>query len=84
MRQHVRFCTARDGVRLAYAVHGSGPPLVRVATWRLRRSLVTAERVADGDFDQDDPDAIRILDPHLDQSPWLDRGFPDDRYTGRS
>ena len=22
-----------DGIRLAYAVHGSGPPLVRVATW---------------------------------------------------
>ena len=33
MKQHVRFCTARDGLRLAYAVHGSGPPLVRVATW---------------------------------------------------
>ena len=33
MKQHVRFCSARDGVRLAYAVHGSGPPLVRVATW---------------------------------------------------
>ena len=33
MKQHVRFCTARDGVRLAYAVQGSGPPLVRVATW---------------------------------------------------
>ena len=33
MKQHVRFCTARDGVRLAFAVHGSGPPLVRVATW---------------------------------------------------
>ena len=29
----MRFCTAMDGVRLAYAVHGSGPPLVRVATW---------------------------------------------------
>jgi pimeloyl-ACP methyl ester carboxylesterase/DNA-binding CsgD family transcriptional regulator len=29
----VRFCTARDGVGLAYAVHGRGPPLVRVATW---------------------------------------------------
>lgn len=29
----VRFCTARDGARLAYAVHGRGPPLVRVATW---------------------------------------------------
>ena len=33
MKQHVRFCTAPDGLRLAYAVHGSGPPLVRVATW---------------------------------------------------
>jgi RNA polymerase sigma factor (sigma-70 family) len=33
VNQHVRFCTAADGVRLAYAVHGSGPPLVRVATW---------------------------------------------------
>jgi pimeloyl-ACP methyl ester carboxylesterase/DNA-binding CsgD family transcriptional regulator len=33
VKQHVRFCTATDGVRLAYAVHGSGPPLVRVATW---------------------------------------------------
>jgi pimeloyl-ACP methyl ester carboxylesterase/DNA-binding CsgD family transcriptional regulator len=29
----VRFCTAPDGVRLAYAIHGSGPPLVKVATW---------------------------------------------------
>ena len=33
MKQHVRFCTGTDGLRLAYAVHGSGPPLVRVATW---------------------------------------------------
>jgi len=33
MRQEVRFCTAPDGVRIAYAVHGSGPPLVRTATW---------------------------------------------------
>jgi pimeloyl-ACP methyl ester carboxylesterase len=31
--QSVRFCTARDGVRLAFACHGRGPPLVRVATW---------------------------------------------------
>jgi pimeloyl-ACP methyl ester carboxylesterase/DNA-binding CsgD family transcriptional regulator len=29
----IRFCTAADGARLAYALHGSGPPLVRVATW---------------------------------------------------
>ena len=33
VKQHVRFCAAADGVRLAYALHGSGPPLVRVATW---------------------------------------------------
>jgi len=33
VNQEVRFCTAPDGVRLAYAVHGRGPPLVRVATW---------------------------------------------------
>jgi pimeloyl-ACP methyl ester carboxylesterase len=29
----IRFCTSADGARLAYATHGSGPPLVRVATW---------------------------------------------------
>jgi pimeloyl-ACP methyl ester carboxylesterase/DNA-binding CsgD family transcriptional regulator len=29
----IRFCTAPDGARIAYAVHGHGPPLVRVATW---------------------------------------------------
>jgi pimeloyl-ACP methyl ester carboxylesterase/DNA-binding CsgD family transcriptional regulator len=33
VRQEVRFCTAPDGVRIAYAVHGTGPPLVRTATW---------------------------------------------------
>jgi pimeloyl-ACP methyl ester carboxylesterase/DNA-binding CsgD family transcriptional regulator len=33
MKQEVRFCTSADGTRIAYAVHGSGPPLVRVATW---------------------------------------------------
>ena len=33
VEQQIRFCTAPDGVRLAYAVHGSGPPIVRVATW---------------------------------------------------
>jgi pimeloyl-ACP methyl ester carboxylesterase len=29
----IRFCTAPDGARIAYAGHGHGPPLVRVATW---------------------------------------------------
>ena len=33
MNQTIRFCTARDGVRLAYAVSGEGLPLVMSATW---------------------------------------------------
>jgi DNA-binding winged helix-turn-helix (wHTH) protein/alpha-beta hydrolase superfamily lysophospholipase len=32
--QHdVHFCTASDGVRIAYAVAGQGPPLVKAANW---------------------------------------------------
>jgi pimeloyl-ACP methyl ester carboxylesterase len=31
--QEIRFCRAQGGVRLAYAVHGSGPPLVVVSCW---------------------------------------------------
>ena len=33
LRQEIRFCTAADGTRLAYASVGSGPPLVRAAHW---------------------------------------------------
>lgn len=33
MQQHIRFCTTGDGVRLAYATAGQGPPLVKVANW---------------------------------------------------
>lgn len=33
MEQNIRFCTTSDGVRIAYATSGSGPPLVRVANW---------------------------------------------------
>ena len=33
MRQEVRFCTSFDGTRLAYAVSGDGPPLVRAPHW---------------------------------------------------
>jgi pimeloyl-ACP methyl ester carboxylesterase/DNA-binding CsgD family transcriptional regulator len=33
MQQQVRFCKASDGVRLAYATSGEGPPLVMAATW---------------------------------------------------
>lgn len=31
--QDVRFCRAPDGTRIAYAVHGSGPPLLVAACW---------------------------------------------------
>ncbi len=31
--QEIRHCTTRDGVRIAYAVSGSGPPMVRAAHW---------------------------------------------------
>lgn len=33
MKQDVRFCTTSDGVRIAYAIAGSGPPLLMPATW---------------------------------------------------
>jgi pimeloyl-ACP methyl ester carboxylesterase/DNA-binding winged helix-turn-helix (wHTH) protein len=31
--QDIRFCAASDGVRLAYATMGDGPPLVKAANW---------------------------------------------------
>ena len=33
MEQHIRFCKTSDGVRIAYATVGSGPPVVRVLGW---------------------------------------------------
>jgi class 3 adenylate cyclase/pimeloyl-ACP methyl ester carboxylesterase len=33
MEQEIRFCTTPDGVRIAYAVVGEGPPLVHVPGW---------------------------------------------------
>jgi len=32
-RQDIRFCTTSDGVHLAYATIGSGPPLVKASNW---------------------------------------------------
>ena len=32
-RQQIRFCSAHDGVRIAYATSGRGAPLVKVANW---------------------------------------------------
>ena len=31
--QQIRFCTSHDGVRIAYATSGAGPPLVKAANW---------------------------------------------------
>jgi len=33
MEQQIRFCTSADGVRIAYATVGEGPPLVLVPGW---------------------------------------------------
>jgi len=33
LKQEIRYCRATDGVRLAYAKVGAGPPLVRSAHW---------------------------------------------------
>ena len=33
IEQEIRFCTAHDGVNIAYAVMGEGPPLVKAANW---------------------------------------------------
>jgi pimeloyl-ACP methyl ester carboxylesterase/DNA-binding CsgD family transcriptional regulator len=32
-KQQIRFCTGHDGVRIAYATSGRGPPLVKAANW---------------------------------------------------
>ncbi len=39
----IRFCTAPDGVSIAYTVQGRGPPLVKAANW-----MTHLERDADG------------------------------------
>ena len=33
LQQEIRFCTAPDGVQIAYATVGRGPPLVKAANW---------------------------------------------------
>jgi len=33
LKQQIRLCTTPDRVRLAYAITGSGPPLVKAANW---------------------------------------------------
>ena len=43
--QRVRFCKTEDGVRIAYAVTGSGPVLVRAV---VGRDALVAVHVVDG------------------------------------
>jgi hypothetical protein len=33
MEQQIKFCSTDDGVRIAYATVGKGPPLVKAANW---------------------------------------------------
>ena len=33
LRQEIRFCTAPDGVQLAYSMIGEGPPLMKTGNW---------------------------------------------------
>jgi hypothetical protein len=44
-------------------------------------SRVAAQRVIGGDLNDDDPDAIGVLDPHFDQPPGLDDGLPENTYS---
>ena len=49
-REVVRFCRAQDGVRIAYAVHGNGPPLILGKNW-----------ISHLQYDWDDPVLGHIL-----------------------
>ncbi len=33
MKQQIRFCASAEGVRIAYAISGTGPPLISAANW---------------------------------------------------
>ena len=46
MEQQIAFCTTEDGVRLAYAVMGEGPPIFLVPTWA--NSIELDEDYAEG------------------------------------
>jgi hypothetical protein len=45
-------------------------------------ALVPAQGMVVGDFDQNDPNAVGIFDPHLDQAPWLQLGRLCDGHVG--
>lgn len=43
--QQIRYCVSPDGVRVAYALSGSGPPLVKVANWLSHLDLEWSSRI---------------------------------------
>src|SRR5262249_11600054 len=45
LTQQIRFCTAPDGTRIAYATVGSGPPLVKAANWMTHLDFAGESRV---------------------------------------
>ena len=50
-----------------YGLQTSAHGRIAVSSRRWRRSLITADRVTGGNLDKDDPDAVGVLDPHLDK-----------------
>ena len=44
MDQEIRFCTTTDGTRIAYALSGDGPPVVRVFDWYTHLELELNDR----------------------------------------
>lgn len=50
-RENVRFCRSIDGVRIAFAVHGSGPPMILGKFW-----------ISHIQYDWDDPMLGHVLD----------------------
>lgn len=43
--QHIRYCVSLDGVHVAYAVSGTGPPLVKAANWLTHLDLEWASPI---------------------------------------
>lgn len=50
-REVVRFCPSHDGTRIAYAIHGNGPPLILGKNW-----------ISHLQYDWDDPVLSHVLD----------------------
>ncbi len=61
-RQEIKYCRSEDGVRLAYALAGSGPPLVKSANWinhlELDWELPLYRHTADGPCQASYPDPL--------------------------